>query len=105
MISHVIDLTKSGQFHIITYPKVDLSLIICHLTYLTFLVNLLNQHFESFYAINLLIKLATPWALNTLFLQTNIIYSSKHEVYYPQIPLDGSVDKSFAERSLDFSLV
>ncbi len=34
------DLIKSGQFsYIIIYLEVDLSLIIYHLTYLTFLVN------------------------------------------------------------------
>ncbi len=36
MTSHVIDLTQLGQFHIITYSKVDLSLTIYHFTYLTF---------------------------------------------------------------------
>ncbi len=57
MTSHVIDLTWSRQFYIITYLKVDLSLIIYHLIYLTFLVNLSNQLFEStfelIYVINL----------------------------------------------------
>ena len=54
--SHVIDLIWSGQFYIITYPKVDLSLIIRHLTYLTkstFWFNLLNQSFKSRFWINL----------------------------------------------------
>ena len=32
--------------------KVNFFLIICHLTYLTFLINLPNQLFESTYAIN-----------------------------------------------------
>ncbi len=44
------DLTWSGQFHIIIYPEFDF--VICHLTYLTFLVNLYDQPFESTYAIN-----------------------------------------------------
>ncbi len=34
------DLTQLGQFYIITHLEVDLLLIIRHLTYLTFLVNL-----------------------------------------------------------------
>ncbi len=61
------DLTRSGQFQIITDPiylKVDL--VISHLTYLINLptfgsilrINLLNQPFESTYAISLLIKSA-----------------------------------------------
>ena len=52
------NLIKLGQFHIITHPEVNLSLIICHLTYLTFLVSFLNQLFESTYTINLFIELA-----------------------------------------------
>ncbi len=47
MTSHVMQLTWLGQFHIITHSEVDLLLIICQLTYLTFLDNLLNQPFES----------------------------------------------------------
>ena len=43
MTSHVMDLTRSGQFHIITYSEVDLSLIIRHLTYL---INILNHPFK-----------------------------------------------------------
>ncbi len=43
MTSFVIDLTQSKQFGIITYLKFDLSLIIYHLTYLTFSNNHLNQ--------------------------------------------------------------
>ncbi len=39
MTSYMMDLTWLRQFYIITYLKIDLSLIIYHLTYLTFLVN------------------------------------------------------------------
>ncbi len=46
---------------ILYLSKVDLSLIICHLAYLTFLVNLHNQLFESTYAINLLNQLILNW--------------------------------------------
>ncbi len=53
MTSHVMDFTRSGQFHIITYFKDDLSLIIHYLTYLTFLINLHNQPFKSTFTINL----------------------------------------------------
>ncbi len=53
MIIDVIDLTQSGQFHIITYLKFNLSLIIGDLIYLTFLVNLYNQTFELTFSINL----------------------------------------------------
>lgn len=42
MTSHMMDLTQSRRFGIITYPEVDFSFIIHHLTYLTFLINLLN---------------------------------------------------------------
>ena len=86
MTSHVIDLIWSGQFHIITYPKINLLLIICYLIYLIFLVNLSNQPFKSTfqihfqnqlfkltYAINLPIKLATPLACGTLFPQQTYI--------------------------------
>ncbi len=63
MTSHVIDLTWSEQFQIITnpaYPEIDL--VISDLTYLiilltfgsTFWINLLNQPFESTFWINLL---------------------------------------------------
>ena len=42
----------SNPIGIISYfPKVDFSLVICYLTYLTFLVNLLNQPFKSIYVI------------------------------------------------------
>ena len=51
MISHMIDLTKLGQFYIIVYLKIDFSLIIYHLTSLTFLVNFYDQLFESTYII------------------------------------------------------
>ncbi len=53
MTSHIIDLTQSRQFYIITYLKIDLFLIIRHLTYLIFLVNLHNHPFESTFLINL----------------------------------------------------
>ena len=53
MTNHMIDLTQSGQFHIITYLKFDLSLIIYYLIYLTFLINFCNQLFESTFLINL----------------------------------------------------
>ena len=66
MTSHVIDLTKLRQFHIITYSKVDLLSIICHLTYLTFLVNFSNQLLELTYKINLFIKVALPRACGML---------------------------------------
>ena len=66
------DLIKSRQFYIITHLKVDLSLIIYYLTYLTFLVNFLNQLFKSTYTINLVIKLVVPQAYSILLFQTNI---------------------------------
>ncbi len=40
--SHIMSLTQSRRFGIIIYFKIDLFLIIYHLTYLIFLVNLLN---------------------------------------------------------------
>ena len=43
MTSHIIDLTQLKEFYSITYPKIDLFLIIYYLSYLTFLINLLNQ--------------------------------------------------------------
>ncbi len=49
--SHVIDLTQLEQFYILTYLKVDLPLIIRHLTYLTFLINLCNHPFKSTFSI------------------------------------------------------
>ncbi len=59
MSSHVIDLLLSGQFHIITHPKVNF--VIYHLTCLTFQINpfksipinLLDQFFKSTIWINL----------------------------------------------------
>ena len=42
MTNYVIDLTSLGQFYIIIYPEIDFLLIICHLTYLIFLINLRN---------------------------------------------------------------
>ncbi len=50
MTSHMMDLTRLGQFHI--SRKVDFSLVIYHLTHLTFLVNLYDQIFELTYTIN-----------------------------------------------------
>ncbi len=65
MISYmnVIDITELEQFGIIIYSKVDLSFIIYHLIYLTFLVNLLNQSSQLTY-----IKLATLLTCNILSL-------------------------------------
>ncbi len=77
MTSHVIDLAWSRQFHIIIDLKVDL--IICHLTYLTFQINLLNQLFELTYAINLFIELAVPLAYDMLLPQ---IYVHKRMYFY-----------------------
>ena len=37
----------------IIHPDIDFLLVICHLTYLIFLVNFPNQSFESTYIINL----------------------------------------------------
>ena len=72
MIGHVMDLTELGQFDIITYLEFNLLLIIRHLTYLTFLVNLLNQTFESTYKINFFIKLTVLLASGTLHFLTNV---------------------------------
>ncbi len=49
MTSYIMDLTQLRQFGIITYPKVDFSFIIYYLTYLIFLIKLLNQLFQSTY--------------------------------------------------------
>lgn len=51
--SYVIDLTQLKKFHIRTYLKVDLFLIIYHLIYLTFLINFCNQFLQSTLSINL----------------------------------------------------
>ena len=72
MIGHMMDLISSGQFHIITYPEVDFSFIICHLTYLIFSIDFPNQLFKSTYAINPLIKLMVLLAYNTLLSLTNV---------------------------------
>ena len=40
MTSHMIDLIRLKQFQIITHLEIDLLLIIHHLIYLTFLINL-----------------------------------------------------------------
>ncbi len=53
MTSYMMDLTWLGQFYIITHSEVNLLLIICHLTYLTFLIKSCNQPFESTFWINL----------------------------------------------------
>lgn len=71
MTIHVMELTWLGELHIITHLEVDLSLIIHHLTYLTFLVYLPNQPFKSTYAINFL-ELVTLLACGTLLPQTYI---------------------------------
>ena len=131
MTNYLTDLTWSGQFYIITYPEIDLSLIICHLTYLTkssFRFNFLNEPFESTYVINLFIKLAAPLACGTLFLQQTyvrkrvysyllqyvwfgwltflqIAHSLRREMYHPRAPLGGSVDESLARRNSEFSLM
>lgn len=61
MISHVMERNWLGQFRIITHLEVNLSLIIYHLTYLIFSVNLLNQSFELTYAINLFNQFTLNW--------------------------------------------
>ncbi len=43
MVSYMIGLTRSGWFIIINYFKIDFSLNIYYLTYLTFSTNLFNQ--------------------------------------------------------------
>ncbi len=53
MTSHVINFNKPNWFSIITYLKVDLSLITYYLTYLTFLINLINQISKPSFLINL----------------------------------------------------
>ncbi len=60
---------RSDPIETILYlPKFDLSLVICHLTYLTFSVNLPNQLFKSTYVINFFIESATLLACGTSFL-------------------------------------
>ncbi len=121
----MIDLTWLGSFHIITHPELDS--VICHLTYLTFQINISNQPFESTYAINFFIKLAAPLACGTLPPQTyihkrvysyllsymwfkwltflQIAYLSSCGVYCAWAPLDGGVNENPAGRSEDFSLM
>ncbi len=79
MTNHVIDLTWSGQFHIITHPASRGWL--CHQWFdlpnlpnqtSDFRINLSNQHFKSTYIINLLIELAAPLAYSTLLFLTNV---------------------------------
>ena len=69
MTNHVMNLTWLRQFHTITYPKVNLLLIIGYPTYLTFLVNLPKQPFESTYVINFFIELMAPLAYDDLFVE------------------------------------
>ncbi len=52
MTSLIIDLTWLEQFNILTYSEIDLSFIICHLAYWTFLANFFNQLFELTFSIN-----------------------------------------------------
>ncbi len=72
------DLTWLGQFCIITFAKIDFSLIICHLVYLTFWINfwlnLRNQYFQLIY-----IKLMAPLAYDILLYQ---IYIHKRIYFY-----------------------
>ena len=71
MTSYIMDLTRSRQFHIITYLKVDLLLIIRHLIYLiksTFQINFLKLT----YVINLLIELVMPLVFDTLLFLINV---------------------------------
>ncbi len=49
MTSNVMRLTQLEQFNIITYSEINFSFIICHLTYLIFLINLFNKLFQSTY--------------------------------------------------------
>lgn len=56
MTSLMRDLTWFEQFHIITYCELDLPLIICHLTYLIFLI---NQSFELTLKSNFLVDITT----------------------------------------------
>ncbi len=83
MTSYVIDLIQLRQFHIITHSKVDLSLIIRHLIYLTFLVNLHNQLFEPTFLINLFNQFILNWQYHWLV----IAHLLSHEVYYSRVPL------------------
>ncbi len=62
MTSHVMDLTWSGQFYI------EIDLVIHHLTYLTFRVNLSNQPFKSTYKIKHVIQSVAPLACDILLL-------------------------------------
>ena len=50
MTSHVMDLTWSGQFYIITHSEINL--VISHLTYLTFQINFLNLPTQSAFLLN-----------------------------------------------------
>ena len=64
MTSHVINLILLEQFHILTYSKVVFLLIIYHLTYLTFLVNFLNQFFKSTFELTYAINIFNQSILN-----------------------------------------
>ena len=79
MTSHVMDLTCSGQFNIIIYLKIDLSLIIRNLIYLTLLVNFSDQPFKSTYAINFLIKSAVLLPCGMTFPQQTYV---RKKVYF-----------------------
>ena len=57
----MINLTKSRQFHIITYLKIDFSFVIRHLTYLIFSINFYNQPFKSIYTIKFFNQLTLNW--------------------------------------------
>lgn len=61
MTSHIMDLTQLRSFPIITYLKVDISLILRYLIYPIFLVNLHNKPFESIFAINLFNQFISNW--------------------------------------------
>ncbi len=81
--SHVMNLTWSGQFQIITNPASrgwlshqlpDYLIFRINLPTFgsNFWINLSNQPFESTYAINLLIELAAPLACDTSLFLTNV---------------------------------
>ncbi len=71
MKSHDQSRDGSNLIEKISYlPKVNLSLVIHYLTYLIFLIKLLNQPFESTNKIKLLIELAVLLACSILLPQT-----------------------------------
>lgn len=61
MTSYMIDQSQSRQLDIITDPKIDLSFIICQLTYLTISVNLFNQPFKSISLVNFFNQSILNW--------------------------------------------